>query len=187
MFIMTFFFVTVSFGRVATKLYSIGNNSAWNSSTSWSLSANGIAAGIVPQSNDTVIIDRIIVQNINFTFSDFGFLEVTNTGLLRGENMNLNFSGNSSLKCAGEIRTGNLSFVENALLTLESGGKISVTSAFSNNSLLKQFVSGKLTISGSFSNNSFSGISGKGTIEAASYGGVGSVFGFSSMSSVPDG
>lgn len=186
-FIMTFFFVTVSFGRAATKLYSIGNNSAWNSSASWSLSVNGIAAGIVPQSSDTVIIDRIIIQNINFTFSDYGFLDVQYTGLLRGENLNLNFSGHSSLKCEGEIRTGNLSFVENAFFTIESGGKISVSNSLSNNSLSEQLVSGKLNISGNFSNNSISGIAGKGSIEAATYGGNGSVFGFSSMSSVPDG
>ena len=54
--VMVFFFGPVSFGRDGVKLYSKGNNSAWTSPATWSLTENGATAGLVPQNNDTVVI-----------------------------------------------------------------------------------------------------------------------------------
>jgi hypothetical protein len=185
--VVTFYLVNESFGRDGLKLYSIGNNSPWNSSSSWSLSINGPAAGTVPQSNDTLIINCSLVQNVNFTFTGNGLLEVTNTGLLRGDNLNLAFSGNSTFICAGEVKTENISFTENASFIVYSGGTLSVSNSFSNNSLLKNVVSGKIKVNGFFLNNSSLGISGDGTIEAAAFEGSGPVFDFSSVSLIPSG
>jgi len=186
-FVMVIYFVPDSFGRNGMKLYSIGNNSAWSSSASWSLKVNGATAGLVLQSNDTVVIDRAIVQNINFTFSDNGMLEVLNTGLLRGDNVGLNFTGNSGLKCSGEIKLNNLILSDNAASVVENGGKISVKNSLINNSSYKNTVSGKLSVTGSLSVGSSASFLGKGTIESAHYDGVGSLLGISPASSIPDG
>lgn len=187
MVVVTFCFVNESFGRQATTLYSIGNNSAWNSPASWSLSTNGPVAGIVPQSNDTVIINCSLIQNVNFSFSGNGYLEITNIGLLRGDNLNLSFSGNSTFICSGEVRTGTISFNENASFVINNGGNILVSNSFSNSSSIKNIVSGKIKISGVLANNSLAGISGNGTIEAAAYEGNGPAFDFASVSSIPSG
>jgi len=184
---MIFCFVPVSFGRGGVKLYSIGNNSAWTSLNTWSLSANGATAGFVPQSNDTVIIDRVVVQNINLSFSGNGVLEVSNTGLLRGDNLDLDFSGNSTLKCNGELKTNNLSFTGNASLIVESTGKILVKNSCVNNSLFKHDISGRLSVSGNFSVGSSVKILGKGAIQSAHYDGTGSVLSIGTASSIPDG
>jgi hypothetical protein len=180
-------FGSYSFGRNGVKLFSIGNNLAWNNSTTWSLSSNGTSAGLIPQSNDTVIIECSVIQNINVTFSGSGLLIISNTGLLRGDNLDLVFSTNSALKCYGELRTSNLSFSDNASFLLESNGKILVKNTLINNSLNNQVVSGKLSVTGSISVGSSASISGNGAIESIHYYGSGSVFGINPPSVIPDG
>ena len=184
---MLFCFVSESFGRGGMKLYSIGSNAAWNSQTTWSLTANGKSSEYVPQSNDTIIIDRGVIQNINFTFSDNGVLEVSNTGILRGDNVNLGFIGNSKLDCNGEIKINNLNISENAVFTVESIGNILVKNSFVNNSGSKHIVSGKLSVTGILSVNSPANIKGEGIIQSVHFDGNGSVLGVTSLSSVPDG
>ena len=185
--VMAFYFVPVSFGRDGLKLYSIGNNSAWSSSTTWSLSQNGTSAGLVPQNNDTLIINNTVVQNIDFTFSINGYLEISNTGLLRGDNQSLVFTGNSTLKCNGEIRINNLTLNGNSTFMVESNSKVVVKNAFVSNSVSNQVVSGKLSVSGNLSIGSTAKITGNGAIESAQYDGSGSVLGVTPASLIPDG
>jgi hypothetical protein len=186
-FAMTFFFVSDSFGRDGLKLFSIGNNSAWSSAGTWSLSANGTASEFVPQSNDTVVILTSVIQNVNFSFSDNGCLEITSTGLLRGDNLDLSFSDNSALICNGELKTGNLTFEGNSSFLVNDIAKITIKNSLTNNSLFIHEVNGSLTISGSLFNASSAIISGKGSIQAAEFMGNGSVFSFNSASGIPVG
>ena len=176
-----------SFGRDGIKLYSRANNLAWNSAGTWSLTAHGAATQLIPQANDTIVIDCIIIKNVNFTFCDQGQLVIVNTGFLKGDNLDLGFSGNSKLLCSGELKTGSLSFVQNSLFNIEESGVVAVNSFFSNSSYGIQTVSGKINVSGSISAESFSSIIGNGTIEAMHYAGSGYLFGFSPASIVPDG
>ena len=186
-FAMTFFFVSDSFGRDGLKLFSLGNNSAWASAGTWSLSANGTASEFVPQSNDTVVILTSVIQNVNFSFSDNGCLEITSTGLLRADNLDLTFSDNSALITNGELKINNLTFEGNSSFLLNDIAKITVKNSFTNNSLFNHEVNGSLTISGSLFNASSAKISGKGTIQAAEFMGNGSVFSFNSASGIPVG
>ena len=186
-FAMIFFFVSDSFGRDGLKLFSIGNNTAWASAGTWSLSANGTATDFVPQSNDTVVILTSVIQNVNFSFSDNGCLEITPTGLLRADNLDLTFSDNSALITYGELKINNLTFEGNSSFLLNDIAKITVKNSFTNNSLFNHEVNGSLTISGSLFNASSAKISGKGTIQAAEFMGNGSVFSFNSASVVPVG
>jgi hypothetical protein len=186
-FAMTFFFVSDSFGRDGLKLFSLGNNSAWASAGTWSLSANGTASEFVPQSNDTVVILTSVIQNVNFSFSDNGCLEITSTGLLRADNLDLTFSDNSALITNGELKINNLTFEGNSSFLLNDIAKITVKNSFTNNSLFNHEVNGSLTISGSLFNASSAKISGKGTIQAAEFMGNGSVFSFNSASVIPVG
>ena len=186
-FAMTFFFVSDSFGRDGLKLFSLGNNSAWASAGTWSLSANGTASEFVPQSNDTVVILTSVIQNVNFSFSDNGCLEITPTGLLRADNLDLTFSDNSALITNGELKINNITFEGNSSFLLNNNAKITVKNSFTNNSLFNHEVNGSLSISGSLFNASSAKISGKGTIQAAEFIGNGSAFSFNSTSVIPVG
>ncbi len=176
-----------SFGRESVKLYSIGNNLEWNSVVSWSLTANGPSAGIVPQGNDTIVVNSQVIQNIDFSFFGHGLLSVTNTGILRANNMSLVFSGNSKLECNGEIKVKNLNFSDNASLNIEENGLVTVSNSFSNISSSLQIISGKLSVTGNLLVASSMGISGTGSVASADYTGQGVVFGISPVSSVPKG
>jgi hypothetical protein len=180
-------FIPDSFGRNGLKLYSIGNNSAWSSASTWSLSVNGKSAGLVPQNNDTVIIDRTVIQNLDVTFSGIGILEISNTGLLRGDNQSLVFLGDAHLKCNGEIKINNLSINGNSTLLVESNGKILVKNTFTVNSLSNHNVSGKLSVTGILSIASAVNVSGNGAIESAHFNGSGSILGINPASLIPDG
>lgn len=184
---MIFCFSAESFGRQALKLYSIGNNSAWSSTATWSLSENGVSAGLVPQSNDTIVINRSVVQNIDFNFSGNGVLEILNTGWLRGDNFSLVFSDNSVLKCSGEIKINKLSFAGNATLLLQNDGKIVVRNTLISNSTLPHTIFGKLSVTGILTVGSSSKFSGNGTIESVEFDGQGSLFAIAPASLIPDG
>lgn len=179
--------VNESFGRGGLKLYSVGNNGAWSLASTWSLSANGKASEFVPQSNDTLIIDRTVMQNVNFSFSAFGKLLVSNTGVLRGDNANLTFSGNSELKCGGELRVNNLNISENALLTIENEGNVLVKNICQSTSSASHLVAGKLSVTGTLSVGTNVLVKGTGAIESVRYTGEGSALGVSPASSIPDG
>jgi hypothetical protein len=185
--VMGFYFVSDSFGRDGLKLYSIGNNSAWSSPATWSLSENGSATDLIPQNNDTVVINNTVIQNIDFSFSGSGMLVVSITGVLRGDNQSLAFTGNSSFKCNGELKINNLSINENSTFLVESDGNITVKNSFVTNSLSNHNVSGKLSVSGISSINSSVSIKGNGVIESAHYEGSGSVFSMNTASLIPDG
>ena len=185
--VIAFYFVPVSFGRDGLKLYSIGNNSAWSSSTTWSLSENGTFAGLVPQNNDTVIINNSVIQNIDFAFSGNGYLEISITGLLRGDSQSLDFTGNSTLKCNGEVKINNLSFNGNSTFLVERNGKIVVKNSFAPNSSSDQIVSGKISVTGILSSGFSSSVSGNGVIISTQYDGTGSVMGIKPASLIPDG
>lgn len=181
------YFVPDSFGREGMKLYSIGNNLVWNSTATWSLSVNGEASGFVPQSNDTVFIECPVIQNISFSFSGNGVLNVSKSGVLRGENSDLSFSGNATLNCNGEIKTNNLGFEENSAFILEGNGNIIVFNSFTNNSFYNHLLFGNLKVTGGlFIGNSVS-ISGKGVIESSYFNGSGTVLGITPASLIPDG
>jgi len=185
--VMAVCFIPDSFGRNGLKLYSIGSNSAWSSASTWSLSVNGQSAGILPQNNDTVIIDRTVIQNLDVNFSGFGVLEVLSTGLLRGDNQSLVFTGDARLKCNGELKSNNLSINGNSVLLVESNGKIIVKNTFTVNSLSNHIVSGKLSVTGILSIGSAVTITGNGAIESAHFNGSGSVLGINPASLIPDG
>jgi len=180
-------FVPDSFGRGGLKLYSVGNNTAWSSSATWSLTSNGAASAFVPQSNDTVIIDRGVVLSSNFAFSGNGILEVLSTGILRGDKVNLDFSGNSTLKCRGEIKINNLSLSGNSMFLIETTGKILVKNSNVINSGSSHIILGKLSVTGSLSVGSSVNIKGNGAIESIKYDGSGSAFGIHPASLIPDG
>lgn len=168
-------------------MYSIGSNAVWNSSSSWSFSANGPVAGFIPQGNDTLVITGSVIQNVNFAFSGHGLMEVSSLGLLRGDNLNLDFSGNSSLLCDGEIKTNNLSFTDNAAFVAEDNGKITVNNSFSNSSANKHSISGRLIVRGTLFIGQYVVVSGRGVVESAHYEGDGSVMSIVPASSIPDG
>ena len=185
--VVAVYFVPDSFGRNGLKLYSVAKNAAWSSASTWSLSENGPSVGLVPQNNDTVVLNCTVVQNIDFAFSGDGMLEVSNSGLLRGDNQSLTFTGNSSLKCNGEIKINNLSINGNSTMLVQSNGKITVKNAFVSNSLSNHIISGKLSVTGSLSVGSAVKVTGNGTIESAHYIGSGSVLDIIPASSIPDG
>jgi hypothetical protein len=185
--IMIFCVVTESFGRGGVKLYSFGNNVAWNTSGAWSLTANGKACDFVPQCDDTIVIDHTMVQNISFTFSGNGRLEVVNTGILRGDNVNLDFAGNAVLKCDGELKINNLNLNGKSSLLVESNGNVLVKSSCVNNSLADHIISGKLSITGSLTVGSQVKMKGIGTIESVHYDGIGSAMGVSPVLAISDG
>lgn len=185
--VMVLFFGPDSFGREGVKLYSIGNNLPWNSSSTWSLSINGPASNLVPQSNDTINIVCAVIQNVNFSFSGNGMLVVSGAGYLRGDNMDLDFSGNSVLKCSGEIKTNNLSFIGNTAFIVDENGKILVKNTLVTNSLITSNISGKLTVTGTINIGVSSSISGNGVIESAHFDGAGSVFSITPSTVIPDG
>lgn len=176
-----------SFGRGALKLYSVLNNSSWNSAKAWSLTSNGAPTDYMPQENDTVIIDRSVTLNSDFSFAGNGFLLITTTGIVRGDNMNLSFTGNSTLLCSGEVKIGNLSIADRANLRVESSGKVIVKNSLSDNSVSEHYVAGKITISGSCINNSVIKISGAGSVLSGTYNGTGAIAGISPSSSIPNG
>ena len=182
-----FCIVPDSFGRGGSKLYSVGNGTIWNSSTSWSLTSNGSASGLVPQGNDTLIIDRIVTLNNNFTFTGNGMLDVFNTGVLRGDNVNLDFSGNSNLKCSGEIKINNLSFAGNSVLLVETSGKILVRKSNIINSVSSHSILGKVSVTGSLTVGTSVNIKGNGAIESVYFDGNGTAFGIHPASLIPDG
>jgi hypothetical protein len=186
-FAMTFFFAPDSFGRDGLKLYSVGNNSAWASASTWSLTANGPASEFVPQFNDTVVILTSVIQNINFSFSDNGCLEIASTGLLRGDNLDLTFSDNAALICNGEAKINNLTFEDNSSFYLNDIAKLTVNNSANNNSFFIHEVNGRLTVNGILFNASFARINGKGTIQASEFLGNGSVFSMNTASAIPGG
>jgi hypothetical protein len=184
---MIFCVITESFGRGGVKLYSIGNNVAWNTSGSWSLTVNGKACDFVPQCDDTIIIDHTMVQNVSFSFSGNGRLEVMTTGILRGDNVNLNFAGDAVLKCDGELKINNLNLNGKSFLLVESNGTLLIKSSCVNNSSADHIVSGKLSVTGSLTVGSQVKMKGIGTIESVKYDGIGSVMGVSPASTISDG
>jgi len=184
---IVFTVVSESFGRGGLKLYSVGNNGAWSLSSTWALTANGKASIYVPQSNDTLVIDRTVTQNVNFSFGGYGKLLVLNNGVLRGDNVNLVFEGNSELRCFGEIKINNLNINENAVFAVENEGKVTVKNSCVNNSAANHMVSGKLSVTGTFTLGQKALIKGAGAIESMYYNGAGSALGVSPASSIPDG
>jgi len=185
--VMVFYFVPDTFGRNGLKLYSVSNNSSWSSASTWSLTENGPSAGIVPQNNDTVVISTTVLQNLDFTFSGNGILEVMNTGVLNGNNQSLVFSGKSVLNCNGELRINNLNINENSTFLVQSDAIILVKNALDVNSLSNHVVTGKLSVTGVLTMGPFVNISGNGAIQSANYEGTGSAFGINTASSIPDG
>jgi len=176
-----------SFGRVGVKLFSIGNNVAWNSPGSWSLTLNGEVCTLVPQSTDTVVINSSVIQNVNFSFTGNGLLEVSPSGTLRGDALNLNFTDNSGLNCSGEINTGNMNFSDNSYFLLFADGSVLVNNMLTVSSSFSNSVYGKLIVAGTLNVSEDATIIGKGSIEAAVFYGNGSVFNFSPVSLAMDG
>ncbi|MEI6062219.1 MAG: hypothetical protein WCR72_16070, partial [Bacteroidota bacterium] len=176
-----------AFGRQGLKLYSVGTNPVWNSPASWSFSANGPEAGQLPQGNDTLIVDRTLVLNINFTFLGQGALELTSQGLLRGSNLDLSFIENSNLTCKGEIEIKNLDFADNSYLQLENSGRITVSDSWTVNSSIPLNISGSISVEGLTYIGSASSVSGNGIIQSYQYNGSGPVFRISSASLIPGG
>lgn len=184
---VSFFVVTESFARGGMRLYSVGNSGVWSASSSWSMTSNGKSSVYIPQSDDTLIIDRTIIQNMNVSFSGNGSLQILNNGLLRGDNMNLAFTGSSQLKCDGEIRINNLTISENASLSVGVPGLVTVKNTCLNNSSALQAVAGKLSVTGTLKIDGPAQISGNGTVESAHFDGNGSLLGVSPVASVADG
>lgn len=167
--------ISYSFSRGSAKLYSIGDNSPWNSSNSWSLTAGGTPAGLVPQSNDTIIIDRFVVLNSDFFFSEEGCLIISASGILQGSNYNIVFTGSSALNCMGELKLHNLHFSDNSVLFTDNNGQVFITNNLIINSLSKHIALGNISVMGSMSLGQLVDITTKGFIESAIYTGNGSI------------
>lgn len=158
---------------------------AWNSTGTWSLSSNGTPSGLVPQANDTIIIDRVVVQNVNFTFNEKGSLNVLSTGVLRGENLDLYFRGNSVLKSNGEVKLKSIYFSDNSSLFIDTKGIVSVMETFSNSSPGNHIVNGKLSSAGITFLSDYVKITGVGSLFAAGFDGNGSAFSINNLSIIP--
>ncbi len=175
---IAFFISTLqSFSRGSEKLYSIGNNSPWNTTSTWSLTSNGIPAGLIPQSNDTIVIESSVILNTNFSFTENGNLTITETGSLQGSNFELDFVGSSSLNCKGEIVLHDLIFSGSSKITIEVSGNVLVNNLFSCNSPNSHLVLGKLLVKGILHLSDFVFINSKGTIGSETYSGNGSISG----------
>lgn len=173
------------YSREGLKLYSIQNNSPWNSSLTWSNTMDGNPCSLVPQSNDTVIISKNVILNIDFNFSGAGMLIIYNTGLLKAENFNLTFKNNSSLECNGELRVNNISFSDLSICKIENNAIVNVFNSFWANNTTNQ-VQGKLHIAGTLSSNESTIFSGIGTIDASIFSGSGNIMGVFPASIIPD-
>lgn len=175
----------VIFGRTAVKMYSIGSNTPWSSVDSWSLTPDGNAAGFLPASNDTVVINSTIVQNSNLVFSGNGMLIISISGLLKGENLAISFSNNAKLQVEGNLRTGNLHFVDNSGLIISESGSISVNEKIELRSDYDHFVSGKLNCLASFGVFNPSKVIGDGTLKSELFYGDGIAFSITDLSIIP--
>ncbi|MFZ4547081.1 MAG: T9SS type A sorting domain-containing protein [Bacteroidales bacterium] len=176
-FIAFFVSVSYSYSRVSEKLYSIGDNSPWNSASTWSRTADGIPCGLIPQNNDTVVIDRFVVLNTDFCFSGNGCLIISATGILQGSNYNMGFTGSSALNCTGELSLYNLHFSDNSYLFIDVNGQALLNNNLIVNSLNKHLVLGSITVNGNLSLGQSVEILANGLIESASYTGNGSISG----------
>jgi hypothetical protein len=175
-------------GRESTKLYSIGNNLAWNQPFSWSLTPNGSACGLIPQSNDSLVISNSIVLNADFTLSGLGNIKVESTGLLRGNGFHLALQGNSRLLCQGEVQLYNLIISDSSSISISNSGKVSVIMIMQNISDIPLKVDGMLTVYGTLDCGSLthqqSSIIGTGKICSTDFYGVGTVMSYNPCSSL---
>jgi len=135
-------------GREGVTLYSIGNNTPWNSTGSWSRTPGGSPAGIIPQSNDTVIINSIIILNQNFLLNQNGRLEIKSSGFLKGSSFNLTLSGSSAFGNDGSAQLSELHLLDNASLYIGHQGKTEVVTRLSQLSQGETVVDGNLGIEG---------------------------------------
>jgi len=178
-------------GRESAKLYSIGNNSAWNQSSSWSLTENGPVSGLVPQANDSIIIGTSVVLNNDFTISGSGNVLVKSAGLLRGNAFRFTFAGSSSMQCQGEVQLYDLIVGDNSSISIASTGKVSVVHSMLINSQLPILVAGKLSVAGELNCGSSSTgeaeITGTGTVSSQVFGGSGEIMSTSPCSLIPAG
>ena len=176
-FVSFFISISQSFSRSSEKLYSIGSFVAWNSPNTWSLASNGVPSGLIPQNNDTIIVEGSVVLNTDFCFSGNGCLIISDMGFLQGSNFDLNFTGSSSLKCNGNLKIYNLTFSNNSTLTIEDNGNMLAINLSINNSTNNHLVLGKLSVTGSLSLGQSVTVLAKGSVDAANYSGSGSISG----------
>lgn len=167
------------YGREGKKLYSIGNNVAWNNAGTWSEQAGGASAGLIPQGNDTLVVNTRVILNSDFNFHSAGLLEMQSSGLLRGSSFSLSFNAASSLVCSGEIQVGSLNFLDNSLCSLGYNGKLLVQSSLTFQSNTPAVVIGEVEVAGTLTCNSpvTSGISGTGYVSSGYFSGAGKVMG----------
>jgi len=176
-FIAFFVSASQSYSRGSEKLYSIGEASPWNSANTWSRTANGSPSGLIPQNNDTLIIDRLVVLNTDFYFAGNACLIIESTGILQGSNYNIGFTGNSALNCNGVLKLHNLNFSENSSIFIDDNGNASIINNLVVNSLNDHLVLGAISVKGSLLLGQSVNISAKGVIEALIYEGNGSISG----------
>jgi len=188
---LTFLLLTASLilslpgmSRDGIKLYSISNNLPWNSTQTWSTTNGGNPSGLLPQSNDTIVVNKTIILNVDFTFSTNGMLIVDANGLLKAENLNLSFISNSQLECIGEIRINNLSFSNNSVFNLGNSGQINVFGDLNSVNELA-VINGKLQVQGTFTAGELVKYSGIGTVQASLFLGNGNIFGVAPASVIP--
>jgi hypothetical protein len=178
-------------GRESAKLYSIGNNSFWNQSSAWSLTENGPVSGLIPQANDSIVINTTVILNIDFTFSGSGSILIKNAGLIRGNAFKLTFTGNSSMQCLGEVQLYNLDVLDNSSIFIAAGSKLSVMHSMLNNSLVPIQVGGKLSVSGELNCGSYvsenASITGNGSVNSTVFAGLGEIMSTKPCNLIPAG
>lgn len=177
--------------RNGAKLYSIGSNAAWNSTLTWSLTATGPACGLIPQSDDTLIVNSPVILNDDFELAMSGRIEINPAGWLKGSAYAITLSGNSSLFCDGTIQLSALTVSNNASLSVSPRGKLTVENTCSVQAVTPILIEGSLTVNGNLDcGNSQSGASsilGTGWVNAGTFSGQGSIMQLQPAGNIPSG
>jgi hypothetical protein len=178
----------MTFGRDGVRLYSVVNNGAWFSASSWSLTPGGTAAGYVPQSDDTLIISKSVILNNNFSTSGNGQIKVISGGLLRGDSFTISLNATSGLHIEGEARLLSLIVNGSSVFTVAAGSSMKIMQQLSVFSDQPSWITGDLIVEGSIdcggSNFCQASIAGTGFIKGAAYSGCGEIMNISPASSI---
>lgn len=162
-----------AFGREGKKIYTVADNGAWSNLSTWSFNPGGATAGVLPQSTDTIIINKAVILNADLNLSGNGQLLVVQGGLLKGEAARIFLHGSSIMQVDAIARVNNLEADQDSRLIISNQGVLTVLQQIKNYSVVPALVNGELSIAGALEcggNSSFTGI---GTLKGNQYLGQG--------------
>ncbi len=181
----------VVFGRESKSLYSIGNNPIWNMPNSWSFTNGGESCGLIPQSNDTIIINTSVLLNSNFSLTAKGVIRILMDGKICGNAFQLSLIDESRVECKGELQLYDFNIAGHSSFILYNTGKTSVIHNLVNTSFVPSLNSGKLSVFGTLNCGDLifntSVIMGSGYTISTKYIGCGETMSIKPTSIIPDG